>query len=160
MNKQHSSSVPDYAMCISVLARGVPKHWIWKLVSINKEEITSCTLPDVLHHFRNKLNNNLLCTLRMVHHVPSSDRTVPSSWSSPPTRRPTLYHGHPRPGRAGRPDGQGHYSARVLASKLRRHKSTCSVRFEMDPSKCLLTSGRSNCPVLCLRRRWQYCPVA
>ena len=67
MNKQHSSSVPDYAMCISILARGVPKHWIRKLVSINKEEITSCTLPDVLHHFRNKLNNKLLCLLRMVH---------------------------------------------------------------------------------------------
>ena len=101
MNKQHSSSVPDYAMCISILARGVPKHWIWKLVSINKEEITSCTLPDVLHHFRNKLINNL--SLRMVHHVPSSDWTVPSCWSSPPTRRPTPYHGSPRPGRAGRP---------------------------------------------------------
>ena len=130
MNKQHSSSVPDYAMCISILARGVPKHWIWKLVSINKEEITSCTLPDVLHHFRNKLINNLLCTLWMVHHVlPSSDRTVPSCSSTPPTQRSTPYHRHPRPGRAGRPDGQGHYSARVLASKLRRHnpQSTCAI---------------------------------
>ena len=42
-----------------------------------------------------------------------------------PARCPTPYHRHPRPGRAGRPDGRGRYSARVLASNLQRHKSTC-----------------------------------
>ena len=115
---------------------GVPMHWIWKLVSINKRN-NICLLTS--SPFDSSLQNTLILSAWQVVYI-EMEKTTYHEWCTmyhhptgrfppvgppPPTRRPTPYHGHPRPGRAGRPDGRGRYSARVLASKLQRHKSTC-----------------------------------
>ena len=115
--------------------RGVPMHWIWKLVSINKRN-NICLLTS--SPFDSSLQNTLILSAWQVVYI-EMEKTTYHEWCTMyhhPTGRfppvcPPLHdallrdHGHPRLGRAGRPDGRGRYSARVLASKLQRQKSTC-----------------------------------